>query len=103
MSKCDKCKTDVPVTNDATIFDAILTGNPFYGLAISRHLLPVFDGETMICSGSPSRAQYIEGQPRDERSAYAYFPELELERRRAYEALQRVTIDKPSFSEAPAS
>ena len=103
MSQCDKCKTDVPVNNDASIFDAILTGNPIFAFAMSRHLLPVFDGDEMVCSGSPSRAQYIEGQPRDPRGEYVYHEELEPERREAFEALQQVTLDKLSFSGASAS
>ena len=97
MSVCDKCKTDVPVNNDASIFDALLHNSSIRAFALSRHLLPVFDGEEMVCSGSPSRAQYIEGQPRDERGTYPYRPELELMYREVCEALQYVVLDEPSL------
>jgi hypothetical protein len=103
MSTCDKCKTNVPANNDAGVFDTILTANPFFMLMVSRHLLPVFDGEKMICSGSPSRGQYMEGQPRDQRRPYAYRPELELEYRHVYELVQQVADSEPLLSEASAS
>jgi hypothetical protein len=39
----------------------------------NRHLLPVVDGKgKIICEGSPSRAQYLEGQPRDKRKEFPY-------------------------------
>ena len=67
MFKCDKCGLPVEPQNDAVSLQYVLelgrlpeTMEQFmYG---ARHLLPT-DG----CEGSPSRAQYLEGQPRDTR------------------------------------
>lgn len=79
MSRCDKCHMDVPFDNDATFIESIVTGQPFTILANkARHFLP-----TENCEGSPSRAQYIEGQPRDKRG-YPYNPEMEQVWRDAY-------------------
>mgnify|MGYP000906795837 CR=1 FL=1 len=66
---CDKCGGDVPASNDASMFDAYATENPLMILNGSRHLFPVEDPVTgeQLCEGSPSRVQYLEGQPRDER------------------------------------
>lgn len=87
FTPCDKCEGEVELGNDALALDVIRTGNPALGFAISRHLLPVVvDGQT-VCPGSPSRAQYLEGQPRDTRSAHAYNPENELPNREAYQQL----------------
>lgn len=55
--------------------------------AQSRHLLPVQEGGRVVCEGSPSRAQYLEGQPRDRRPQYAYDPKLEEPTRTAYTTL----------------
>lgn len=80
---CDKCGKPVEYSNDASRLDALVTGCPEIVLfASARHLLPAGD-----CEGSPSRAQYIEGQPRDTRG-YEYDPELELKIREAYAAMQ---------------
>ena len=81
--KCDKCGCEVHPENDATILEAIISGNIagmlFYG---ARHLLP--EGS---CLGSPSRAQYLPGQPRDTREDYPYNPEYEKIYREAYQKL----------------
>ena len=64
---CDKCGQEVPPENDATIIQAIATGSYIIAfVARPRHFLPVKG-----CEGSPSRSQYIEGQPRDTRG-YPY-------------------------------
>jgi hypothetical protein len=80
---CDKCGGEVPWENDATIIESFYHGRPamvfFYH---SRHFLPV--GE---CEGSPSRAQYIEGQPRDTRG-FPYEPKREPAWRDAYARTQ---------------
>lgn len=83
---CDKCSTPVPSTNDAGLLDALLQREPILAFTLPpRHLLPVEqDGET-VCPGSPSRAQYLEGQPRDPR--YPYRPEAEAPYRQAYAEL----------------
>ena len=93
---CNKCGTPVPPSDDVTILDAALTGNPLIALfAISRHILPVVIDGTLICEGSPSRAQYLEGQPRDTRG-YDYIEANEAPTRAAYAAMQ---LD---FSSAPS-
>lgn len=63
---CDKCGKEVPENNDATIFWSFVLRDPTLCLNLPRHLLP-----TEHCEGSPSRAQYLEGQPRDTRR-YVY-------------------------------
>ena len=102
---CDKCGEPVPRSNDSFclalevekikrygvnydeaqvdpwIYTAILTLS-------SRHLLPVKEGEHVICEGSPSRAQFIEGQPRDTRG-YPYRAEDEVIYRAAFAKLQQ--------------
>lgn len=49
------------------------------------HILPVKEGERVICVGSPSRAQYLEGQPCDPRFEYNFFKEGHF--RKAYKCL----------------
>lgn len=89
---CDKCGRDVPRNNDATEFEAIITGYPVVILLNkARHLLPVFEGGEKVCEGSPSRAQYLEGEPRDTRG-YSYKPENEDLYRRAYATLLQETL-----------
>ena len=56
----------------------------------SRHFLPVFDNDgEKVCAGSPSRAQFIEGQPRDSRG-FGYPRELEGKFRKAYQKTQEL-------------
>ena len=88
---CDKCNTPVPLTNDMTIVEAA-TGLPGAEWAPTlwycRHFLPVIDDDgNVLCEGSPSRAQYIEGQPRDARG-YPYFETMELVYRAAWARVQ---------------
>jgi len=81
MTTCDKCGKEVCPTNDATIFEAILTlNNNVILVNQARHLLP--EGN---CPGSPSRAQYLEGQPRDPR--YPYLEKNEIPYREAFKKL----------------
>jgi hypothetical protein len=85
FSPCDKCGTHVPPENDATIIEANKTGNSVIILmAKPRHFLPV----PGICPGSPSRAQYIKGQPRDPR--YPYDESEEKAWRQAYAKAQEM-------------
>mgnify|MGYP000906183313 CR=1 FL=1 len=97
MELCDKCGTYVPDANDAVLLEMAIGGVNSFALifARSRHLLPVIapDG-TVVCVGSPSRAQYLEGQPRDQRTAYAYNPALERRIRTAYAALQEAAKEE---------
>ena len=81
--KCDKCGRDVEIDNDATVIWAELTGQAGISLFFHpRHFLPSGN-----CPGSPSRAQYIKGQPRDNRG-YGYDPKLEPKVRKAYAAVR---------------
>lgn len=86
MANCDKCGKPVPHNNDATIVSAVLYGGVLGAMQIfgtrARRFLPTED-----CEGSPSRAQYIEGQPRDTRG-YDYEPEWEERVREAFEKVQ---------------
>ena len=83
---CDKCGKEVPPENDATIIEAYAFNSPLTILACqSRHFLATED-----CEGSPSRAQYIQGQPRDERG-YAYVKQHEAKWRAGYAKAQRRT------------
>lgn len=80
---CDKCGEAVPANNDATLLGAYISGNAGTVLFCApRHLLP-----TDNCEGSPSRAQYLEGQPRDTRG-YPYHAENEQVWRDGYALLQ---------------
>jgi hypothetical protein len=86
---CDKCGTDVISANDAVQLD-ILLGNadPILSLFASpRHLLPVVVAGEEICAGSPSRAQYLPGQPRDGRG-YTYDEAYEAKIRAAFSKMQ---------------
>ena len=84
---CDKCGRAVPYENDATVFDFKM-GNVGAMFATPRHFLPVVENGVVVCEGSPSRAQYIEGQPRDKRISYQYKPECEAPFRAVYAEMQ---------------
>lgn len=86
---CDKCGIEVPERNDVAIFEAHRTGNVFFYLVNSRHLLPVVENGVVVCEGSPSRAQYLEGQPRDTRG-HTYDHDHEAVSRKAYAELQQL-------------
>ncbi len=78
---CDKCGKPVPPENDMIII-AKLAEDPRAPLAArTRHFLSI-DG----CPGSPSRAQYIEGQPGD--PLRPYDPTQEEKWREAYRKAQ---------------
>ena len=90
---CDKCLLDVPPNNDVAELEKI-TGPLSEGILNwrgdrddHRHLLPVVVRGKKLCEGSPSRAQYLEGQPRDTRH-FGYMPELEILIRGAYAKMQ---------------
>jgi len=81
---CDKCGKPVEKKNDAVYLDAYAYDTPVMLIFCkARHLLPTGD-----CEGSPSRAQYLQGQPRDARSEYPYDEDLESKYRAAYERMQ---------------
>ena len=57
----------------------------------SRHLLPVIQDGVVLCEGSPTRAQFLERQPRDTRAGSPrldYTEELEEPVRAAYQRMQ---------------
>ena len=85
---CDKCNLPVPSNNDATILDLLLGRHIDLMFTAPRHLLPVVENSIVVCEGSPSRAQYLSGQPRDNRLSYPYQPEMEVLYREAYKKLQ---------------
>lgn len=84
---CDKCNQPVAPDNDAHQLMQLLgycedrlvfNGDP----NLSRHILPTGSYE-----GSPSIAQYLEGQPRDSRESrwwVRYDPQQEIKIRAAY-------------------
>jgi hypothetical protein len=84
MSTCDKCGGIVPLHNDAVFVEALTKDTPeLLLIAKSRHFLSVVKNGVTLCEGSPSRAQYIAGQPRDRRG-YRYDTNLEAKIRIAY-------------------
>ncbi|HSX41712.1 MAG TPA: hypothetical protein VLF21_03780 [Candidatus Saccharimonadales bacterium] len=88
---CDKCGHAVPEENDATILVSIMDcGRTMMAAPQPRHLLPVVIEGQVICEGSPSRAQYIEGQPRDTRAEYPYNSDDEALFRAAYADMQKL-------------
>ena len=87
MNACDKCGAPVEPSNNAVLIDVTILAMNGWELdalvlqdtARPRHLLPV-EG----CEGSPSRAQYVEGQPRDPRPEYAWDEAIAERVRAAY-------------------
>lgn len=85
---CDKCGLEVPDWNNAVMLEMVMSGgDPTFLLVPPRHLLPEVRDGKKVCPGSPSRAQYLEGQPRDPR--YPYDPQREGPVRRAHERLKK--------------
>lgn len=92
---CDKCGLPVPMGNDAVNLAILIPGNAtaYLVMARPRHLLA-----TEHCEGSPSRAQYLEGQPRDQRDQYPLNEGMVQVVREAYAALQDMAADEPAFA-----
>ncbi len=93
MRICWKCKGEVPVKNDGGHIGYLVWSDPTGLQCGSRtiHFLPVVikdkNGvDVVVCLGSPYRAQYIEGQPRDTRH-YLYFKEYVAPVRAAFQKL----------------
>lgn len=84
-SLCDKCGERVPPENDLRqlLYHLGVASALQMLLTLPRHLLP-----TERCEGSPSRVQYLAGQPRDSRG-YPYDPRLVQPIRAAYARMQR--------------
>src|SRR5260370_13871144 len=81
----DKCGKPVPSWNDAARVAFQVSHRLELLKAKTRHFLPV-EG----CEGSPSRAQYIEGQPCDGRPGASYDESEEAVWRAAYERLREL-------------
>jgi hypothetical protein len=109
LPKCRKCGEPVSPDNDVTVFDflMLLKLKPFMGglpLAVFRlckahggaqHLLPT--GE---CEGSPSRAQYLEGQEVDKRGLYPLRPKLQALYREVWKRMEAYApVEEPSAAE----
>lgn len=90
MNICNKCGRSVEPENDVakleTLFHEVQGCVPPFYLQ-HRHIFTVMEGDKMVCEGSPSRAQYLEGQPRDTREDYKYNPDLEQPYREAYKEM----------------
>jgi hypothetical protein len=98
MNICDNCGREVSPHNDARIFEVCLQGDPppMFGEALfpgisPRHLLPVVIDGQEVCGGSPSRAQYLPGQPRDTRPKFSYDSSWEAAYRAAYKLMLSIT------------
>lgn len=102
---CDKCSGPVEDTNNALFLDCLLPENADAIFAPHfhqpRHLLPTThtdaNGNVVVCPGSPSRAQYLEGQPRDEKSPYN--PARESLYRHAFQRLKSGETFSPTLGE----
>lgn len=101
---CDKCSCDIAKGNDALDLAIEVHTMRKYGIDYkeeevdpwiltaylgyaSRHLLPVVEGGRVLCEGSPSRAEFLEGQPRDTRG-FSYTIEDEVLYRAAFKRMQ---------------
>ncbi len=70
LPQCIVCQLPVPKMNSATAHDAHFTTYGGMCKDTKHKLRIIIDGETR-CPGSPSRAQYIPGQPRDTRPQFS--------------------------------
>lgn len=92
MNICNKCGQIVDPRNDAArleiLFHEVQGSSPPF-ITGHRHLFPIVEGGEVLCEGSPSRRQYLEGQPRDTRKGYEkkYNPHLEKPYRDAYKKM----------------
>ncbi len=96
LNVCDKCGRTVAHENDANAFDAHLGQGLALLSSIHRHLLPVIEDGVAVCEGSPSRAQYLEGQMRDKRTSYHYQQEYEERFRAAYDEMHLESLAQKS-------
>lgn len=102
---CEKCKGPVPAYNDASVLDEIMNRTATFKTTPTEpcHLLPITENGVTVCEGSPSRAQYLEGQPRDTRRTYNYQPRHEARFRNAYAILLAENPpDSPGIQITPA-
>lgn len=89
---CDKCHLPVPLGNNVIALMFVRSGTSVLGLDRYRHLLPVEAAGKIVCDGSPNRAQYLKGQPRDTRSN-SYSAAQEAPTRVAYSRLQKIATE----------
>ena len=89
---CPKCGQLVTLENNGALLDLIVQAHPTPLLAMmvtqAFHLLPLVQEGQMVCPGSPSRAQYLRGQPRDIRPHIIYRPERRPAMQAAYAEMQ---------------
>lgn len=85
---CDKCGELVSEHNDIRALEAIRQHSEMFWFMKARHCLPVVRDGVTVCPGSPSRAQYLEGQPRDDRG-YPYITKDEQAYREAWAQMQK--------------
>lgn len=81
---CDKCGGAVLPADDAAKVILLLGRQP---ITVARHLRPVTRDGHVICEGSPSLLQYLDGFPRDQRPGARYVPEIEEKVRAAVRQL----------------
>lgn len=91
VAACHKCHCMVAPANNAVFLEIIRQNTMILGVA--RHLFPVVVNGDLICEGSPSRVQYLEGQPRDTRPQGRYLSDLERPYRDAYAKLQELAAN----------
>lgn len=94
LDVCSKCGEPVMLENNGALFDLFVHEHPTPFLAVSLtqafHLLPVIKDGRTVCPGSPSRFQYLAGQPRDPRPQIHYRPEREPIKRAAFAQMQKL-------------
>jgi hypothetical protein len=93
---CYKCAQPVAPTNDARFLRYLAFEDTEVLDAVPLHLLPLVVDGKVVCEGSPSRAQYLEGQPKDTRG-YPYLPERQAPYRAAYQKLLQVAAKAAEF------
>lgn len=84
---CDKCGRIVSTDNDAGHIQRIANSFLYLPSETVRHFMRVVVDGKVVCEGSPSIAQYIDGQPHDNRAHARYDAARETEVRKAYDTL----------------
>lgn len=91
---CPKCGRSVSLENNGALLDLIVQEHPAPLLAMmvtqAFHLLPLVQQGRLLCPGSPSRSQYLPGQPRDTRPHIMYRSERQSVMRAAFAEMQRL-------------
>lgn len=101
---CYRCRRHLDIKDNAVVIHLLAVGSDpsIPKKPALMHLLPIktWWGK-VVCRGSPSRAQYIEGQKRDTRDGFRYNPTDEPRWRQAYELLQTGTLEEAVKTMAP--